>query len=93
MRETHIVVIWSHSITVIPTRSNYAGNGCISRCSVLGFVCKHKTTYILPSLVMKLIENKLIVRNVVVMENGLSFRARWVHMLESSVGKGAKESR
>lgn len=63
---------------MIPARSNYAGKGCISNFSLLGFV---RATHILPDLVMILVENNLIVGQVVVLENVLSFLAWRVHML------------
>ena len=45
-------------------------------------VHQYKPTYILPYLVMRLVKNRFIVGNIVVLENGLSFWARWVHMLQ-----------
>jgi len=38
---------------------------CVSKCPLLGFVLKQETTYILPNLVMELIEHNFIVREVV----------------------------
>ena len=45
-------------------------------------VHKYKPTYILPRLVMRLVENRFIVGNIGVLENGLSLCARRVHVLQ-----------
>lgn len=80
VRDAHIVMIWSHTITVIPARSNYMGKGCVSKCALLGFARKQRTTYILPNLMMKLPEHNIIVRQVVEPKYGSSFWARGVHI-------------
>lgn len=47
--------------------------------SVMALVCRHWATHIFPDLVVKLVENDLIIRDAVVPENGLGFWARRVH--------------
>src|SRR5258706_11606785 len=42
------------------------------------------TTHILPNLVIKLVENNLIVGDIVVPKNISRFWTRWVHMLHVS---------
>ena len=57
------------------------GTGCISGCLFLDFVCERKITHILPNLVMRLVGNNFIIRNVVVLENRFGFWTRRVHIL------------
>lgn len=63
---------------------------CIRKCSPLGSARRYKTTYILPRLVMRLVENDFIIGNIVVLENNLGFWARRVHMLQASRAQRVK---
>lgn len=71
------------------------GKGCISKCALPGFVRKHRTTHILPNLVMKLPEYNFIVREIVEPKHLSSFWARGVHIyvagIESSNSERATE--
>ena len=50
-----------------------------------------EVTYIFPDLVVKLVENDLIIRGVVVPENTLSLWARRVHLCRYRKADGARE--